>query len=71
MSDNPHLTGTDRRFVSTQQHEVDSFIDSLQGEFLDHPRPAILAALEACRREIAPSESRERLKECVRERLGR
>lgn len=70
MSDNPQLTGTDRRFVSTQRHEIDAFVDALQGEFLDHPRPAILAALEECRREIAPSESRERLKECVRQRLA-
>lgn len=70
MSDNPQLTGADRRTVSSQQHEIDTFVDTLQGEFLDHPRPAILAALEECRREIAPSESRAKLEECVRRRLA-
>ena len=69
MSDNPHLTGQDRHFVSSQPHETTTFIESIQREFHDHPREAIVEAVEQCRKEIAPSESREKLTECVRARL--
>lgn len=70
MSDNPHLTGQDRHFVSSQPHEIDAFVESMQREFHDHPREAIVGALEQCRKELAPSEDREKLKACVRARLS-
>lgn len=69
MSDNPQLTGQDRLTVSSQPHEIASFIESIQREFHDHPREAIVEAMEQCRVEIAPSESRAKLTECVRARL--
>ena len=69
MSDNPHLTGQDRRTVSSQPHETASFVEAIQREFLDHPHEAIMEALDECRKEIAPSEDRQKLAECVRARL--
>lgn len=69
MSDNPHLTGQDRRTLSSQPHEIETFISAMQREFLDHPREAIMEALTECRQEISPSDDRERLTECVRARL--
>ena len=69
MADDPNKTHVDSWFVSTQPWEIDHFIDAMQGEFPGKRRDEISAALMACRRQLAPSEGREKLKDCVRKRL--
>lgn len=70
MSKNSNITGHDGLHVPCGLSEMDSFVEELRREFLDHPLAAVWHAIEECQREIAPSEDWEKLKVCVRGHLG-
>lgn len=69
MADDPNKKHVDGWFVSSQPHEYDYFKTQLQNEFPLKSGDQVADAILECRKQIAPSEGRERLKECVRRRL--
>ncbi len=70
MADDPNLKHVDSWFVSSQPHEYYYFKSTMKGEFPSKTDDEVTQAILACRKAIAPSEGREKLKECVRRRLG-
>jgi hypothetical protein len=69
MVDDPNKKHVDGWFVSSQPHEYQYFKDSMQKEFPSKSDDAVAEAILACRKKLAPSEGREKLKECVRGKL--
>lgn len=70
MSDDPKKRRIDSWFYSANQpHEVYYFKNQISAEFPSHSETQVVDAIDACCQQIAPSEGRERLKECVRKRL--
>ena|ERR1043166_810938 len=70
MADDPNLKHVDSWFVSSQPHEYHYFKSSMKTEFPAKTDDEIARAIIVCRKAIAPSEGREKLKACVREKLG-
>lgn len=69
MADDPNLKHVDSWFVSSQAHEYNYFKTQMQNEFPSKSSDDVANAILACRKQLAPSEGREKLKECVRRRL--
>lgn len=69
MADDPNKRYVDGWFVSSQQHEYEYFKSQIKTEFPLKSDDTIAEAILACRRLLAPSEGREKLKNCVRARL--
>ena len=69
MADDPNKRQVDGWFVSSQPHEYEYFKDSIKKEFSRKSDDEIAQAILACRRSLSPSEGREKLKQCVRNRL--
>ena len=69
MSDDPNKKHVDSWFVSSQPWEYEHFKKGMKEEFPRKSDDAIHDAILSCRKSIAPSEGREKLKECVRKKL--
>lgn len=70
MADDPNKRHQDGWTVSfVQTYEYNYFRSEMQKEFPFKTESEIDSAMMECRREIAPSEGREKLKDCVRRRL--
>lgn len=69
MADDPNKKHVDSWFVSSQPHEYDYFKSQIDKEFPLKTSDEVANAILACRKQLAPSEGREKLKECVRKRL--
>jgi len=69
MADDPNKKHVDGWFVSTQPHEYEYFKGSMKKEFPWKADDEVAAAILACRKALAPSEGREKLKQCVRNKL--
>lgn len=69
MADDPNKKHVDGWFVSTQEHEYNYFKSQIQSEFPSKSSDEVARAILECRKQLAPSEGREKLKECVRKRL--
>ena len=70
MADDPNKRHQDGWTVSfVQTYEYTYFKDAIAKEFPGRPEDAVNTAIMECRREVAPSEGREKLKACVRRRL--
>jgi hypothetical protein len=70
MPNDPNRTVSDGWFVSGEPHEYDFFKLSIRAIFPFKTQDQLAEAILACRQELAPSEGREKLKECVLKRLG-
>ena len=70
MADDPHKKHEDGWFVSSQPHELEYFQKQMAEEFPNVSGQQVAAAIAACRKEIQPSEGRQKLIECVRRKLG-
>jgi hypothetical protein len=70
MADDPTKKREDGWFVSKQSHEYNYFKGVIKKEFPGAGDEAIENAIATCRKEIQPSEGREKLTECVRKKLG-
>lgn len=70
MADDPKKKHEDGWFVSSQPYELAYFKKTIQGEFPNSSEADIDRAIAACRKEIQPSEGRQKLTECVRKKLG-
>lgn len=70
MADDPNLKHVDSWFVSDQPHEYRYFKSSMKAEFPAKADEEVTQAILACRKALAPSEGREKLKACVQKRLG-
>jgi hypothetical protein len=71
MADDPNKRHVDSWFVSSQQHEYDYFRRTMAEEFPGASEAALNDAILSCRKQLAPSEGREKLKACVRQKLKR
>lgn len=69
MADDPNKKHVDSWFVSSQPHEYEYFKQSMKKEFPSKSDDAIADAILSCRKSLAPSEGREKLKQCVRQKL--
>lgn len=69
MADDPNKKHVDSWFVSSQPYEYDYFKSQIEKEFPANSGDAVAEAILACRKQLQPSEGREKLKECVRKRL--
>ena len=69
MSDDPKLTGPDRKSVSSQDYERNAFLDAMSREFPEISRAELEDAFEDGKDKIAPSNDRARLTEYVRGRF--
>jgi F0F1-type ATP synthase epsilon subunit len=63
--DNPNYKYVDGWFVSSQQHEIDYFVDQLVKAHPTKKRSDVVQAFERARKAIQPSEGREKLKAAV------
>ena len=70
MADDPNKKHVDSWFVSSQQYEYDYFKKTMKDEFPGKSDDQVAEAILKCRKELAPSEGREKLQECVRKKLG-
>ena len=70
MADDPNLRRNDGWFVSSQPHEYSYFRSSMRSEFPTVSDAKLNEAINSCRQSIQPSEGREKLKACVRRKLG-
>lgn len=70
MADDPNKKHEDGWFVSSQPHELAYFKKTIQTEFPNSSEGDVDRAIAACRKEIQPSEGRQKLTECVRKKLG-
>jgi hypothetical protein len=70
MSDDPNKRHNDGWYVSSQPYEYDYFKKKIKEEFPAKSDDEVAAAILACRKQIAPSEGREKLSECVRKKLS-
>lgn len=70
MADDPNKTHVDGWFVSTQPHEYQYFKDSIKKKRPSKSDDAVNDAILSCRKQIAPSEGRDKLTECVLNKLG-
>ena len=69
MADDPNKRHHDAHFLSSQQHEYDYFKRKIKEEFPGKSDDEVADAIFKCRKEAAPSEARDKLKECVRKKL--
>jgi hypothetical protein len=69
MADDPNKKHVDGWFVSSQPHEYDYFKGTIKAEFPRRTDEEVATAILSCRKSIAPSEGREKLKACVRTKL--
>jgi hypothetical protein len=70
MADDPKKKRIDSWFYSANQpHEVAYFKRQISAEFPTKTETQIVDAIDACVQQIAPSEGREKLKDCVHKRL--
>jgi hypothetical protein len=69
MSDDPNKKHNDGWFVSSQPYELEYFKSTIKQEFPKKTDDEVAQAILSCRTAIAPSEGREKLKECVRKKL--
>lgn len=69
MTDDPNKKHVDSWFVSRQPYEYEYFKDTMKKEFPRKSDDEVAAAILACRKSLSPSEGREKLKQCVRNRL--
>lgn len=70
MADDPTKTKQDRVTVDLRDpDELRHFKDAIRREFPKVGDEELKKTIEVCGREIAPSESREKLTECVRRGL--
>lgn len=69
MADDPNKRHVDGWFVSSQPHEYEYFKQTMQKEFPSKSDAVVAEAILSCRKSLAPSEGRERLKQCVRQKL--
>jgi hypothetical protein len=69
MADDPKKKHEDGWFVSSQPHEYAYFKKTIEDEFPNSSKDEVERAIAACRKEIQPSEGREKLTECVRDKL--
>jgi len=70
MADDPNLKHVDSWFVSSQPWEYSYFKDSIKKAHPTKTDAEVAEAILACRKAIAPSEGREKLKACVSGRLS-
>lgn len=69
MADDPNKKHVDAWFVSSQPHEYEYFKTKTKKEFPTKTDDEVAQAILSCRKEIAPSEGRAKLTECVHRRL--
>jgi hypothetical protein len=69
MADDPNKKHVDSWFVSSQPYEYDYFKNDIQKDFPSKTGDQVAEAILACRKQLAPSEGRAKLKECVTKRL--
>ena len=69
MADDPNKRHIDGWFVSSQPYEYTYFKDKVKQEFPRKSDDEIADAILACRKAIQPSEGREKLTACVRNKL--
>jgi hypothetical protein len=69
MADDPNKRHVDSWFVSSQPYEYDYFRRTIAEEFPRASEAAVNEAILSCRKQLAPSEGREKLKACVRQKL--
>lgn len=71
MADDPNKRHQDGWTVSfVQTYEYDYFKRKIKEAFSTKSDDAINDAILACRKEVAPSEGREKLRACVQRRLS-
>ena len=70
MADDPNKKHVDSWFVSSQPHEYEYFKKTVKDAHPTKTDDEVAAAILACRKALAPSEGREKLKACVSKRLG-
>lgn len=61
MKDNPHKRRVDRRFLSSQKHEIDYVVRQFARAYPHRSKDDIRRILEAARHLVAPSENRARI----------
>ena len=69
MTDDPNRRHVDGWFVSSQPHEYSYFLRQMEAEFPRSSEEKVAQAIFECRKQISPSEGREKLKVCVRNKL--
>lgn len=69
MADDPNKRFQDRRTVSWQPHEIDYVQNQVRREMPQKRARQVQRALDTCKRHIQPSEGREKLLACIREKL--
>ena len=70
MADDPNKKHVDSWFVSSQPYEYEYFKDTIKKAHPAKTDDEVAQAILACRKAVAPSEGREKLKACVSRRLG-
>ena len=69
MADDPNKRHVDSWFVSSQPHEYEYFKKQMMAEFPHVSEDMVASTILSCRKQISPSEGREKLKNCVRSKL--
>jgi hypothetical protein len=70
MGDDPNKKRIDGWFVSGQPHEYDYFKSDIKELYPHKSDQDISRTILACRKALAPSEGRKKLKECVKTKLS-
>jgi hypothetical protein len=65
MADDKKDLGRDRKLVSDQSYEV----EYIHQQFPNHSHKAVVKALDACKAQLKRSESREKIMECLKDKL--
>lgn len=69
MADDPKKRFDDRHTVSWQPHEMDYVRNQVRRELPQKRAQQIQRAIDLCKRQIQPSEGRDKLMACIREKL--
>ena len=70
MADDPNKRHFDGHFLSGQEHELSYFTKKMKEAFPRKSDDEVAQAIFTCRKETQPSESRVKLTECVKKKLG-
>jgi hypothetical protein len=69
MADDPNKRHQDSFTVSWQSHEIEYVKGVVRRDFPAKTDRQIADAIEQCKRQIQPSEGREKLMACIRQKL--
>ena len=69
MADDPNKRRRDSFTVSWQAHEIEYVKGVLRREFPGKAAQQVQSAIDTCKRHIQPSEGREKLMNCIRQKL--